>query len=94
VAAQPIEAVDVALRIDSPPATLAPGVTEIALGSLPTSGPGSRPAVSIRTAAAGVEATGTAHRLDGVPLALQAPLASDALPAAALLTRLLSEVAR
>jgi formylmethanofuran dehydrogenase subunit B len=94
VATQPVDAVDVALRIDGAPAALPSGVTEIALGSLSTSGPGSRPAVSIRTAAAGVEAAGTAHRLDGVPLALQAPLARDTLTAAALLTRLLSEVAR
>ncbi len=50
--------------------------------------------VSIRTAAAGVAAGGTAHRLDGVPLALQAPLPGDAPTAAALLTRLLEEVGR
>jgi formylmethanofuran dehydrogenase subunit B len=58
-------------------------------------GPGNQ--VSIRTAAAGVEATGTLHRLDGVPLALQAPLRDEtAAPptAAALLTRLLEAVRR
>jgi formylmethanofuran dehydrogenase subunit B len=94
VATQPVEDVDVALRIDGAPAALAPGASEIALGSQPASGPDSTPAVSIRTAAAGVEAAGTAHRLDGVPLALQAPLADDTPTAAALLTRLLSEVLR
>ena len=46
----------------------------------------------IRTAAAGVSAGGTAHRLDGVPLTLQAPLPGDAPTAAALLARLLAEV--
>ena len=60
----------------------------------PPSRPDQQPAVSIRTAAAGVEAGGTAHRLDGVPLALQAPRPSGAPTAAALLTRLLAEVAR
>jgi formylmethanofuran dehydrogenase subunit B len=50
--------------------------------------------VWIRTAAAGVEASGTAHRLDGVPLTLQAPLRSGAPTAAAVLTRLLDEVRR
>ena len=48
--------------------------------------------VWIGTAAAGVEASGTAHRLDGVPLSLQAPRPSDAPTAAALLARLLAEV--
>lgn len=48
--------------------------------------------VWIRTAGAGVSAGGTAHRLDGVPLALQAPLPGDAPTAAALLTRLLEQV--
>jgi formylmethanofuran dehydrogenase subunit B len=48
----------------------------------------------IRTAAAGVEASGTAHRLDGVPLALQAPRPSGAPTAAALLARLLEQVQR
>ncbi len=50
--------------------------------------------VRIRTAAAGVEASGTAHRLDGVPLTLQAPMAGDAPTAATLLARLLEEVRR
>jgi formylmethanofuran dehydrogenase subunit B len=50
--------------------------------------------VWIRTAAAGVDAGGTAHRLDGVPLTLQAPRPSTAPTAAALLTRLLAEVGR
>ena len=63
--------------------------TQIAFCSVP--GPGAE--VSIRTAAAGVAAAGTAHRLDGTPLTLQAPLPDDAPTAAALLTRLLAEVA-
>jgi formylmethanofuran dehydrogenase subunit B len=53
-------------------------------------GPGGQ--VWMRTAAAGVEASGTAHRLDGVPLALQAPRPSGVPTAAALLTRLLEQV--
>jgi formylmethanofuran dehydrogenase subunit B len=96
-ATQPLddaEGIDVALRIDGAPAALASGVAEIALCSCPTSEPGPGPQISIRTAAAGVNAAGTAHRLDGVPLTLQAPLAGDAPTAAELLTRLLAEVAR
>jgi formylmethanofuran dehydrogenase subunit B len=85
------EAVDVALRVESAPADLPDGVREIALGSLPA---GAGVEVSIRTAAAGVEASGTAHRLDGVPLALQAPRAGGRPTAAELLTRLLAEVRR
>lgn len=83
------EGVDVSVRVESPPADLPGGVTEIALGSLP---PGPDVEVSIRTAAAGVEASGTAHRLDGVPLALQAPLSDDVPTAAAVLAKLLAEV--
>lgn len=86
--------VDLAVRIDGAPARLAAGVAEIALCSLSADQAGSEPEVTIRTAAPGVEAGGTAHRLDGVPLALQAPLAGDAPTVAALLTRLLAEVAR
>ncbi len=82
------EAVDVSLRIEGGPDELDGGVTKIALCSLPVAGV----EVSIRTAAAGVAATGTAHRLDGVPLALQAPFRNDAPTAAALLTRLLAEI--
>ena len=96
-ATQPLddaEGIDVALRIDGAPATLASGVAEIALCSHPTSGRGRDPQVSIRTAAAGVNAAGTAHRLDGVPLTLQAPFAGDAPTVAELLIRLLAEVAR
>ena len=91
---QDAEGIDVAVRIDGAPARLAAGVAEIALCSLPADEAGPDPAVSIRIAAAGVEAGGTAHRLDGVPLALQAPRPADAPTAAALLTRLLAEVAR
>ena len=77
-ATQPLEDVDVTLRVESGPAgslVAAPGVE-----------------VWIRTAAAGVEASGTVHRLDGVPLTLQAPQPGDGPTAAALLTRLLAEV--
>ena len=84
-----------AVRIDGAPARLAAGVGgDRAVQRDPPNEPGSVPAVSIRTAAAGVEAEGTAHRLDGVPLALQAPWPTGAPTAAALLTRLLAEVAR
>jgi formylmethanofuran dehydrogenase subunit B len=86
-----VEGVDVALRIEGAQARLPAGVAEIALCSAPA---GPDVEVSIRTAAAGVEAAGTAHRLDGVPLTLQAPLAGDAPTAAALLTRLLAETER
>ncbi len=93
-ATQPLaaaEGVDVSLRIEGTARELPPGVTEIALGSLP-GWAGSNPEVAIRTAAAGVQATGTAHRLDGIPLALQAPHPSDAPTAAVLLARLLAEI--
>jgi formylmethanofuran dehydrogenase subunit B len=84
------EGVDVALRIEASAADLPAGVAEIALCSLPAP----EAEVSIRTAAAGVHAAGTAHRLDGVPLALQAPLPGDAPTAATLLARLLDELKR
>ncbi len=77
-ATQPFDDVDVTLRVESGPA-----------GSL-VAGPGVE--VWIRTAAAGVSAGGTAHRLDGVPLTLQAPQPGDAPTAAAVLARLLAEV--
>jgi formylmethanofuran dehydrogenase subunit B len=82
------EGIDVSLGIEGAPGELGDGVTAIALCSLPVEGV----EVAIRTAAAGVAVTGTAHRLDGVPLALQAPLPGEAPTAAALLTRLLAEV--
>jgi formylmethanofuran dehydrogenase subunit B len=85
------EGVDVSLRIEAAPADLPAGVTEIALGSLP-GWVGTDTEVSIRTAAAGVHAAGTMHRLDGVPLALQAPLPAEAPTAAELLGRLLAEI--
>lgn len=94
---QPLEhaaGIDVAVCVDAAPARLGAGVAQIALCSLPADQARPAPAVSIRTAAAGVEAAGTAHRLDGVPLALQAPRPAGAPTAAALLTRLLAEVAR
>jgi formylmethanofuran dehydrogenase subunit B len=84
------EDVDVSLCIEGPRGELPAGVTRIALGSLPVADV----EVSIRTAPAGVAATGTLHRLDGVPLALQAPLSDEAPTAAELLARLLSEVGR
>jgi formylmethanofuran dehydrogenase subunit B len=85
MATQPLDDVDVTLLVEAGPG----GAAAIALGSLPA---GPDVEVWIRTAAAGVEASGTVHRLDGVPLTLQAPLASDAPTAATLLTRLLAEV--
>jgi formylmethanofuran dehydrogenase subunit B len=85
------EGVDAAVRVEGAPRETGAGVAEIALGSRPA-GPDVR--VSIRTAAPGVCAAGTAHRLDGVPLALQAPQRDDAPTAAALLMRLLAEVQR
>jgi formylmethanofuran dehydrogenase subunit B len=91
---QDADDVDVAVRIDGAPARLAAGVAEIALGSLPPRRTGAGPEVSIRTAAPGVEAEGIAHRLDGVPLSLQAPRPAGAPTVAALLTRLLAEVER
>lgn len=90
VATHPTDGVDVALRIGGAAAAPAGRVGEIALCDRPDADA----QVWVRTAAAGVEAAGTAHRLDGVPLALQAPLPADAPTAAALLERLLSEVAR
>jgi formylmethanofuran dehydrogenase subunit B len=79
-ATRPIDDVDVSVLVE-------PGPT----GSV-VAGPGAE--VWIRTAAAGVEASGTAHRLDGVPLALHAPRPGDAPTAAELLARLLAEVER
>jgi formylmethanofuran dehydrogenase subunit B len=84
---QPLDDVDVTVLVEAGPA----GAAEIAIGSLP---PGPDVEVWIRTAAAGVEAGGTAHRLDGVPLTLQAPIPGDAPTAAAVLARLLDEVRR
>jgi formylmethanofuran dehydrogenase subunit B len=83
------EGVDVAVRVEAPPGPSRPDVAEIALSWEPA-GPGAT--VHIRTAAAGVQASGTALRLDGVPLTLQAPAGGDAPTAADLLTRLLAEV--
>jgi formylmethanofuran dehydrogenase subunit B len=83
------EGVDVSLCIEGAPGELPAGVTRIALNSLPVADV----EVSIRTAAAGVAAAGTVHRLDGVPLTLQAPLPVQAPTAAELLGRLLVEVA-
>jgi formylmethanofuran dehydrogenase subunit B len=75
---QAFDDVDVAVRVESgPPGSLVAG---------------SGVEVWIRTAAAGVEAGGTAHRLDGLPLSLQAPLPDDSPTAAAVLTRLLGEI--
>jgi formylmethanofuran dehydrogenase subunit B len=85
------EAVDVAVRVEGSAASGLTGVAEIALGGGPAAPDA---AVHIRTAAAGVNAGGTAHRLDGVPLTLQAPGGGGAPTAADLLTRLLAEVAR
>jgi formylmethanofuran dehydrogenase subunit B len=86
------EGVDVSLRVEAAPAQLPPGVSEIVLSSLPAGWAGAHPEVSIRTAAAGVSAGGTAHRLDGVPLALQSPAPDNTPTAAALIARLLAEI--
>ena len=56
-------------------------------------GPGER-GVDPHRPRRGVSAAGTVHRLDGVPLTLQAPRPDGAPTAAALLTRLLEEVER
>jgi formylmethanofuran dehydrogenase subunit B len=84
---KPFDDVDVTLLVEPASAHSA----EIVLSTL-RSGPDVE--VWVRTAAAGVEASGTAHRLDGVPLALQAPAPGDAPTAATVLKRLLAEVAR
>lgn len=84
------ECVDVAVCIEGDCHRPGDDITQIVLGHVLIEGAD----VSIRTAAAGVAAGGTAHRLDGVPLALQAPLPGDAPTAAALLTQLLAEVER
>lgn len=77
-ATQPLDEIDVTLAVESGP------------GGCRVAGPGVE--VWIRTAPAGVSATGTAHRLDGVPVSLQAPAPDDAPTAAALLTRLLADI--
>jgi formylmethanofuran dehydrogenase subunit B len=84
------EHVDLALCLGPHCGELPEGVAEIGIGSMPVHGA----EVWIRCAAAGVAAPGTAHRLDGVPLTLQAPVPGDAPTAAALLAALLTEVAR
>ena len=66
------------------------GVTQIALGSRPIARSGG--VDPHRGAPASLP--GTAHRLDGVPLTLQAPEPGDAPTAAALLARLLEEIER
>jgi formylmethanofuran dehydrogenase subunit B len=86
-ATQPLQDVDVTLLVEAGREAAA----EIAFGSC-AAGPDVE--VWIRTAPAGIEASGTMHRLDGVPLTLQAPLGGEALTAAALLTRLLAQVKR
>jgi formylmethanofuran dehydrogenase subunit B len=79
-ATQRLDDVDVTLRVESGPA-----------GSLVA---GAGVEVWFRTAAAGVGASGTVHRLDGVPLTVQAPQPDEAPTAAALLTRLRAQVKR
>ena len=90
-ATQPLDAFDLRLLVESRPEGEAEGASEIAIGCLP---PQAEAEVWIRTAAAGIAAGGTAHRLDGVPLALQAPRPDDAPTAAAVLTWLLEAVHR
>ena len=60
------------LCVEDAPAQLPDGVTEIVLGSLPRRR-GSTPRCRSAPRRPASSATGTAHRLDGVPLALQAP---------------------
>jgi len=84
-ATEPIDDVDVTVLVEPGPA----GAGEVALGSL---APGPGVEVWIRTAAAGLSAGGTVHRMDGVPLTLQAPRSDGAPTAAALLARLLAEI--
>lgn len=86
--------VDVALCVEGAPAPLPAGVAAITLAGPGRTSTGAGSEVSISTAAPGVQASGTVHRLDGVPLTLQAPLAGAAPTAAALLTRILGEVQR
>ena len=86
-APQAFDDVDVTLRVESGPAGFVVAAGGGGQG-------GSDPEVWIRTAPAGVEARGTMHRLDGVPLTLQAPLAGRAPALAALLERLLAELQR
>jgi formylmethanofuran dehydrogenase subunit B len=84
------EGVDVSLRIEGDGDEIGDDIAQIALGNELVDGA----EVSIRTAAAGVAATGTAHRLDGVPLSLQAPLPGEAPTAATLLVQLLEAIER
>ena len=91
---QDADDVDVALRIDGAPARLAAGVAEIALCSLPADRAGSAPAVSIRTAAAGVEAARHRPPARRRAAGVAGAAAGGAPTAAALLTRLLAEVRR
>jgi formylmethanofuran dehydrogenase subunit B len=86
-ATQPLEDGDLTVLVEAG----RDAVADVAFGS-GTGSPGVE--VWIRTAAAGVEAGGTMHRLDGVPLTLQAPLGGEVPTAAALLTRLLAQVGR
>jgi formylmethanofuran dehydrogenase subunit B len=83
-----IDGADVAVCIECAAGEPAADATSIVLSALPVEDV----EVWIRTAAAGVEAAGTAHRLDGIPLTLQAPLPSDAPTAASMLARLLAEI--
>jgi formylmethanofuran dehydrogenase subunit B len=84
------ERVDVTLRVGDDAAAVGDrSVAAIALSPRPGT---PAPTVWIRTAAAGVGAGGTMHRLDGVPLALVPPRPSDAPAAAELLARLLEAV--
>jgi len=82
------ESADVVLAVEQADAYAAADAALIALSSVP---PATDAAVWIRTAALGVQAAGTAHRLDGVPLTLRAPMGGDAASTAALLARLTEE---
>jgi formylmethanofuran dehydrogenase subunit B len=78
------ERVDVALRVGDDPLAVGDAAV-IALSPDPGA---TAPEVWIATAPAGVEAGGTMHRLDGVPLALRPPRPSVAPSSAELLHRL------
>ena len=90
------ERIDLALCVEDDRHALPDGITTISLSSVPAPA-GSLSSVLTRdgadvwinTAAAGVAAAGTLHRLDGVPLTLHPPLQSTAPTAAYVLTRLL-----
>ncbi len=77
------ELIDLALCVEDDPGGGVPAIV------LSHRAPSADAEVWIRTAPAGVAASGTMHRLDGVPLTLRPPLRSTARTAAAVLADLL-----